>query len=109
MTKILSSLGLRPPCGTASRPVVWVSRSQRERVSEREFRDRTTTQKDNEMQKYITPAPGRTPEQTKKKLGRPPINKRAMTPAERQQRYRDRIKQEAHEMLKQLKAAQNEQ
>jgi len=41
-----------------------------------------------------------------KKLGRPPINKRAMTSAERQQRYRDRIKREAHEMLKRIKEAQ---
>ena len=35
-----------------------------------------------------------------KKMGRPSIGKRAMTPAERQQRYRDRIKREAHELVK---------
>lgn len=33
-----------------------------------------------------------------KKMGRPPVNTRAMSSAERQQRYRDRIKREAHEL-----------
>ena len=71
-----------------------VCRSQRERVSEREFRDRITTQKDNEMkikQKTVT------------KMGRPAIGKRAMTASERQQRYRDRIKREAQALLQQVK------
>ena len=36
----------------------------------------------------------------KKKMGRPTVYKQAMTPAERQQRYRDRIKREADELLK---------
>lgn len=39
----------------------------------------------------------------KKKIGRPTVYKVAMSNAERQQRYRDRVKREAHEMLKQLK------
>jgi hypothetical protein len=34
------------------------------------------------------------------KMGRPAIGKRAMTNSERQQRYRDRIKREAHELVK---------
>jgi hypothetical protein len=33
------------------------------------------------------------------RMGRPSIGKRAMTPSERQQRYRDRIKREAQAML----------
>lgn len=40
-----------------------------------------------------------------KKMGRPPINKVAMSSAERQKRYRERIKTEAHEMLRKLKEA----
>jgi hypothetical protein len=40
------------------------------------------------------------------KMGRPSIGKRAMTSAERQQRYRDRIQREAHELVRMLK--QNE-
>jgi hypothetical protein len=33
------------------------------------------------------------------RMGRPSIGKRAMTPSERQQRYRDRIKREAMQLL----------
>lgn len=40
---------------------------------------------------------------TKPKMGRPTVYKQAMTQAERQQRYRDRIKREADELLKQVK------
>jgi hypothetical protein len=36
------------------------------------------------------------------KMGRPAIGLRAMTPAQRQQRYRDRIQREAEQLLKQL-------
>ena len=42
-------------------------------------------------------------EKTVTKMGRPSIGKRAMTPSERQQRYRDRIKREAQALLKQVK------
>lgn len=37
-----------------------------------------------------------------KKMGRPPIFKRAMTNRERQQRWRDRVRAEAQALLKQL-------
>jgi hypothetical protein len=47
----------------------------------------------------------KTKQKTVAKMGRPTIGKRAMTPSERQQRYRDRIKREAHEMLKSIKEA----
>jgi len=35
----------------------------------------------------------------KTKMGRPSIGKRAMTSAQRQQRYRDRIKREAQQLV----------
>jgi hypothetical protein len=41
------------------------------------------------------------------KMGRPSIGKRAMTSAERQQRYRDRIKREAHELVRMMKQSDN--
>ena len=41
----------------------------------------------------------------KKKMGRPSIGPQAMTPGQRQQRYRDRIKREADNLLKSIKAA----
>lgn len=37
------------------------------------------------------------------KMGRPTVYKVAMTPAERQRRYRDKIKEDAHKLLAQLK------
>lgn len=45
----------------------------------------------------------KTKQKTVTKMGRPTIGLRAMTPSERQQRYRDRIKREAISLLKQLK------
>ena len=42
-------------------------------------------------------------QKTVRKMGRPAIGLRAMTPSERQQRYRDRIKREALALLKQVK------
>lgn len=42
-------------------------------------------------------------QKTVAKIGRPAIGLRAMTPSERQQRYRDRIKAEAQALLKQVK------
>ncbi len=45
---------------------------------------------------------------TKNKVGRPPVGTRAMTSAERQSRYRERIRREAHEMLQRLKEAQHD-
>lgn len=37
-----------------------------------------------------------------KKIGRPPVGKRAMTNAERQQRWRDRVKADSARLLQQL-------
>jgi len=42
-----------------------------------------------------------TPKQPKK-LGRPSVYKIAMTPAERQSRYRERIRREARELLQRI-------
>lgn len=41
-------------------------------------------------------------ETKQKKIGRPTIGKQAMTNAERQKRWRERIKQEAVSLLRQL-------
>ena len=41
-----------------------------------------------------------------KKIGRPRVFKEPMTNAERQQRYRYRVKREAHDMLQKLKESQ---
>ena len=46
---------------------------------------------------------------TKPRMGRPPVNKRAMTPSERQQRYRDRIKREAMQLLQATSVAKIQQ
>lgn len=48
----------------------------------------------------------KTKQKTVTKMGRPSIGKRAMTPSERQQRYRDRIKAEALALLKSIKQSQ---
>ena len=44
----------------------------------------------------------------KPKRGRPTIGSRAMTNSERQQRYRQRVCQEAHELLRQLRTNEPE-
>ena len=41
-------------------------------------------------------------ENKSKKIGRPTIGPRAMTNAERQQRWRDRVRADAHKLLKEL-------
>lgn len=43
------------------------------------------------------------------KMGRPSIGLRAMTPSERQQRYRDRIKREAMQLLQATSVAKIQQ
>lgn len=40
-----------------------------------------------------------------KKMGRPTVGTVAMTNAQRQQRWRDRVKADAHKLLQQLKEA----
>jgi len=39
----------------------------------------------------------------KKKMGRPTVYSKAMTNAERQKRWRERVKREAHELVLRLK------
>ena len=43
-----------------------------------------------------------TMETKQKKIGRPRVYKHVMTTAERQQRWRDKVKADAHDLLKQL-------
>ena len=53
---------------------------------------RLDQQKGNEMKTIKLP----------KKIGRPRVHKHVMTPAERQQRWRDKVKEDAVSLLKQL-------
>lgn len=91
MTKILSSPGLRPPSGIATRHSKGFV-GVRGRGLVRESSATGPQQKDNKMK--IKQA---------KKMGRPRVYKHVMSTAERQQRWRDKVKADAQALLKLVK------